>query len=75
MHDAFREKAVTVWNRRDLDLHEESVGRDGSPTRVRRMEKLAAERRDKIECEFFEGDPEDVARDFVRRLKNRGVVR
>lgn len=76
VHDAYADKAVTVWNRRDLDLHEDSVGKDGSPTRVRRMEKVqASERRDKIECELFEGEADDVARDFVRRLKSRGVVR
>jgi electron transfer flavoprotein beta subunit len=73
--DAYRTGEVTQWNRRDLDLHEESVGRAGSPTRVRRMEKIRAQRRDKVECEFFEGDAEDVARDFVRRLRARGVVR
>ncbi len=75
VHDAFREKSITTWNRRDLDLHEDSVGREGSPTRVRRMEKLAAERRDKVECEYFEGDADEVARDFVRRMRSRGLVR
>lgn len=69
--DAFRTKDVQVWNRRDLDLHEDSVGREGSPTRVRRFEKLAAVRKDKIECEMFEGDPEEIARSFVRRIKSR----
>lgn len=69
--DAFREKDVTVWNRRDLDLHEDSVGREGSPTRVRRFEKLQAERKDKQRCEMFEGDPDEIARAFVRRLKAR----
>lgn len=71
--DAFREKDVTVWNRRDLDLHEDSVGREGSPTRVRRFEKLQAERKDKQQCEFFEGDADEVARSFVRRLRARGM--
>jgi electron transfer flavoprotein beta subunit len=72
--DAFREKDVVVWNRRDLDLHEESVGREGSPTRVRRFEKLQAERKDKTACEFFEGDADEVARSFVRRLRARGMT-
>ena len=71
--DAFREKEIQVWNRRDLDLHEESVGREGSPTRVRRLEKVKEERRVQ-ECEFFEGDAEEIARTFVRRLRARGVV-
>lgn len=71
--DAFREKDIQVWNRRDLDLHEDSVGREGSPTRVRRMEKLREERRVQ-ECEFFEGDAEEIAKTFVRRLRARGVV-
>ncbi|MHB8584916.1 MAG: electron transfer flavoprotein subunit beta/FixA family protein [Thermoplasmatota archaeon] len=72
--DAFREKEVPVWNRRDLDIHEDSVGREGSPTRVRRFEKLREERRVQ-ECEFFEGEPAEVARSFVRRLRSQGVVR
>lgn len=73
--DAFREKSVQVWNRRDLDLHEESVGREGSPTRVRRFEKIREERhREAAQCEFFEGDADEVARSFVRRLKARGGV-
>jgi electron transfer flavoprotein beta subunit len=70
--DAFREKDVQVWNRRDLDLHEDSVGREGSPTRVRRFEKIREERHEKAQCEFFEGDADEVARSFVRRLKARG---
>lgn len=70
--DAFREKEVGVWNRRDLDLHEESVGREGSPTRVRRFEKIREARKEKVTCEFFEGDADEVARSFVRRLKARG---
>lgn len=72
--DAFREKEVQVWNRRDLDLHEESVGREGSPTRVRRFEKIQAERKDKASCEFFEGDADEVARSFVRRMRARGAM-
>jgi len=71
--DAFRDKEVTVWNRRDLDLHEDSVGREGSPTRVRRFEKIAAERKDKAACELFEGDADEVARSFVRRIRARGM--
>jgi len=71
--DAFREKEVVVWNRRDLDLHEESVGREGSPTRVRRFEKLQAERKEKQAVELFEGDADEVARSFVRRLRARGM--
>lgn len=73
VHDAF-EKNIAVWNRRDLDLHEDSVGRDGSPTRVSRQEKLREERRG-LECEFFEGDADDVARAFVRKLRARGWSR
>lgn len=72
--DAFRTKDVQVWNRRDLDLHEESVGREGSPTRVRRFEKIREEKREAAQCEFFEGDADEVARSFVRRLKARGGV-
>jgi electron transfer flavoprotein beta subunit len=72
--DAFREKDVQIWNRRDLDLHEESVGREGSPTRVRRFEKIREEKREASACEFFEGDADEVARSFVRRLKARGGV-
>lgn len=72
--DAFREKDVQIWNRRDLDLHEESVGREGSPTRVRRFEKIREEKREGVQCEFFEGDADEVARSFVRRLKARGGV-
>jgi len=72
--DAFREKEVQVWNRRDLDLHEESVGREGSPTRVRRFEKIGGgERKEKLQVEFFEGDADEVARSFVRRLRARGM--
>ena len=69
--DAFRVKSVQTLNRRDLDIHEESVGREGSPTRVRRFEKIA-ERKERPECETFEGDPDEIARAFVRRLKARG---
>jgi electron transfer flavoprotein beta subunit len=72
--DAFREKPISTWNRQDLDLHEDSVGREGSPTRVRRFEKVREERRVQ-ECEFFEGEPAEVARSFVRRLRSQGVVR
>ncbi len=75
VHDAYAKKDVQVWNRRDLDLHPDSVGKDGSPTRVRRVEKLREARRAEQECEFFEGDSEEVARAFVRRLRNRGLVR
>ncbi len=71
---AFADKEVMVWNRRDLDLHEESVGREGSPTRVRRFEKIREERKDKVQCEFFDGDADDIARDFVRRMRARGVM-
>lgn len=71
--DAFREE-IQIWNRRDLDLHEESVGREGSPTRVRRFEKIQAERKDKVSCEFFEGDADEVARSFVRRMRARGAM-
>ena len=73
--EAFGDKDVQTWNRRDLDLHEESVGREGSPTRVRRFEKIQAERREKSSCELFEGDADEVARAFVRRLRARGAVR
>ncbi|HLE96449.1 MAG TPA: electron transfer flavoprotein subunit beta/FixA family protein [Candidatus Thermoplasmatota archaeon] len=71
--DAFT-KEVAVWNRRDLDLHEESVGREGSPTRVRRLEKIASETRG-VEVEMFEGDATDVARAFVRKIRARGWAR
>jgi electron transfer flavoprotein beta subunit len=71
--DAFREKDVQIWNRRDLDIHEESVGREGSPTRVRRFEKIA-EKKETMTCEFFEGDADEVARAFVRRLRARGGI-
>lgn len=71
---AFQDKDVQVWNRRDLDLHEESVGREGSPTRVRRFEKIKEERREAASCEMFEGDADEVARAFVRRLRARGGV-
>ncbi|MFA5862557.1 MAG: electron transfer flavoprotein subunit beta/FixA family protein [Candidatus Thermoplasmatota archaeon] len=70
---AFRDKDVQVWNRRDLDLHEESVGREGSPTRVRRFEKIREERKEGQACEFFEGDADEVARSFVRRMRARGA--
>ncbi len=75
VYDAYATKDVQVWNRRDLDLHPDSVGKDGSPTRVRRQEKLREERRASQECEFFEGDADEVARSFVRRLRSRGLVR
>lgn len=70
---AFRDKDVQVWNRRDLDLHEESVGREGSPTRVRRFEKLREERKENVTVELFEGDADEVARSFVRRMRARGA--
>lgn len=70
---AFHDKDVQVWNRRDLDLHEESVGREGSPTRVRRFEKIREERKEGQSCEFFEGDADEVARSFVRRMRARGA--
>ncbi|HVL47632.1 MAG TPA: electron transfer flavoprotein subunit beta/FixA family protein [Candidatus Thermoplasmatota archaeon] len=74
VHDAYATKEVKVWNIRDLDLHEESVGKEGSPTRVRRMEKLARERKERAEVEHFEGEPAEIAKAFVRRLRSRGVV-
>src|SRR5438874_8023140 len=70
---AFRDKDVQVWNRRDLDLHEESIGREGSPTRVRRFEKIREERREGQQAELFEGDADEVARSFVRRMRARGA--
>jgi electron transfer flavoprotein beta subunit len=71
---AFRDKDVQVWNRRDLDLHEESIGREGSPTRVRRFEKIREERREGQTAELFEGDADEVARSFVRRMRARGAL-
>lgn len=68
--DAYREKEVTVWTRKDLDVADEVIGLKGSPTKVAAsMPKSVKPAGTKVTL-----DPEESANYIVEKLKEKFVL-
>lgn len=68
--DAYREKEVTVWTRKDLDVADEVIGLKGSPTKVAAsMPKSVKPAGTKVTL-----DPEESASYIVEKLQEKFVL-
>ncbi|SDZ18462.1 electron transfer flavoprotein beta subunit [Proteiniborus ethanoligenes] len=65
------EKLIKVWTVEDIDVDREQIGLKGSPTQVKRS--FTPESR-KTGGEMLQGNPSEVARQFVVRLKERQII-
>ena len=64
-------KEIPVWKVDDLDGEVENLGLKGSPTKLR---KVYTPKLIKGKVEMLEGGPEDVARKFVGKLKEKYII-
>ena len=63
-------KEIKVWNAEDIQAKNETIGLDGSPTRVIGGFELESKRKGEI----LEGTPEVMARKAVEKLHELGVI-
>lgn len=67
---AFDDQTVEILNAAKLGLNPQTVGDDGSPTRVLSMKPVKKDRT----CEWIEGSPAEKAEALVRRLMASGQI-
>ncbi len=63
-------KEIKVWNAKDIEAKTETIGLDGSPTRVTGGFELKSKRKGDI----LEGSPEVMARKAVEKLRALGAI-
>ena len=63
-------KEIKVWNAEDIETTKETIGLDGSPTRVIGGFELELKRK----REILEGSPEEIAKEAVKKLRELGVI-
>ena len=67
---AFEEAEVVFWSHKDVDVEQDYIGLEGSPTVVSGLRE--ADVRDRRR-EFIQGSPEEIAREIAGRLQ--GILR
>ena len=67
---AFEEAEVVFWSQKDVDVEQDYIGLEGSPTVVSGLRE--ADVRDRRR-EFIQGSPEEIAREIAGRLQ--GILR
>ncbi len=65
---AMENERLTVWSSEDLDVDEDLIGWDGSPTIVSGLEQAPSRERRR---QFLEGTPEEIAERLVGLLQER----
>lgn len=66
----FEEQEIEKWSLADLGLSSDSIGLDGSPTRVLSLTQVKKGRR----CDFLSGTAEDQADELIKRLVESGLI-
>jgi len=64
------ERPIETWTAEDISLAKENMGLNGSPTRVKKIFTPSR----KFEGEFLQGNPKEVARQLIVRLKERQII-
>ena len=64
-------KEIPVWKPDDLNGEVENFGLNGSPTKLR---KVYTPKLIKGKVEMLEGGPEDIARKFIEKLKEKYII-
>jgi electron transfer flavoprotein beta subunit len=64
------EKEVKTWSADDLGANQEKIGLTGSPTYVPEVSNIEVQRRGEI----LQGDPAEIARQLVEKLRTDGVL-
>jgi len=64
-------KKIPVWKPKDLNENTENLGLKGSPTKLR---KVYTPKLIRGKVEMLEGGPEDVAREFMKKLKEKYII-
>jgi len=67
---AFEEQAIEKWSLAELDLSSDSIGLDGSPTKVLSLKPVKKDRH----CDFLSGKAEDQADELIKRLLESGLI-
>lgn len=67
---AFGVESLEKVNLTDLEISKESVGNEGSPTKIVSLERVVRKKK----CEFIAGTVEEQADELVRRLKETGHI-
>jgi electron transfer flavoprotein beta subunit len=68
--DAYREKAVKIWNLKDVDVDQESIGLKGSPTKVVKSFTKGAKDAGKV----FALEPQESAELIVEKMKEKFII-
>ena len=68
--DAFRQKQVTVWTRPDLEISDDNIGLQGSPTRVFKSFPKSPKAAGTVE----KLDPREGARAIVQKLAEKHII-
>jgi len=68
--DAYREKQVTVWTVKDLDVDLNEIGLKGSPTKVKRSFTKGAKTAGKL----FNLEPQESAELIVDKMKEKFII-
>jgi len=68
--DAFREKKVTVWTVKDLDVDLNDIGLKGSPTKVKKSFTKGAKSAGKV----FNLEPQESAELIVDKMKEKFII-
>jgi electron transfer flavoprotein beta subunit len=68
--DAYREKAVKIWNLKDVDVDQESIGLKGSPTKVVKSFTKGAKAAGKV----FALEPQESAELIVEKMKEKFII-
>jgi len=72
IYKAYRnEELIEVWTVDDIDVDRDQIGLKGSPTQVK---KSFTPESKKTSVEMLTGNPKEIARQFVIRLKERQII-
>jgi electron transfer flavoprotein beta subunit len=64
------EKTATLWSADDVKVDKETIGTKGSPTYIPDVVNIEVKRKG----ELLKGDPADIARQLVEKLRAEGVL-
>lgn len=67
---ALDQPATEIWNLADIDLQPQSVGLDGSPTRVANQKRIKHQRK----CQLIAGEPKEQVDTLMTRLNTMGLI-
>lgn len=68
--DAYREKQVTVWTLKDLDVDLDNIGLKGSPTKVKKSFTKGAKQAGKV----YNVSPQESAEIIVNKMKEKFIL-